>query len=454
MDGGQTRHGQALTLPAGPASVAAMPDIIDFVCGDETGLPIPAHVEALRAAGAEFLTEAFRAFGAIGPDNAVARVLAIEPCPGGSTGAKFFLSVEYARPDPALDTELFVKFSRDFADQRRDDRGRWEMAPEVPFAALSRLPGFPIRVPHAWFADYHAESGTGVLITERVAYGAHGIEPHRIKCMDHATLPDPLPHYRAVVTALARLAAGHKSGRLSPDIDARFPFDPVAGSADPIRYDAAGLQAELDYCFGFARRAPQLLPAEVRSDEFHARMVRDAFRIREHEVEIQRYLTGNPDMIALCHWNAHIDNCFFSRRPDGALDCGLIDWGRVGQITLGAVLWGGLSAAHHAIWDDHIDELVALFAAEYHAHGGPLVTPDELAFHLTLHMAAMGVARVLAFPEVVVFRLPECLDAAGPLDPMFEAVEPARNSLHIYTVFLKFWQRRDFGEALDRLLAR
>lgn len=429
-----------------------LPHRIDLFPGDHTGLAVPAHADALREAGAEFLTRAFRAFGSIGADNAVTRIVALDHCPGGSTGAKLFLTVEYARAEPGLHTRLFAKFSRDFADERRD-RQRWEMQSEVPFEMLTRAPGFPIRVPAAYFADYHAETGTGLVVTERVAYGEGAIEPHRRKCLDHLTMDDPLPYYRQVVTALARLCAAHKAGRLAPDIDARFPFDPVTGSADPIRYDEAGLQAELDLCFAFAARAPQLLPPEVRTPEFHARMARDAFRIRQHEALLQRYLTGNRDLVALCHWNAHIDNCFFWR-DEGGLHSGLIDWGRVGQITFGSILWGGLSAAHHDIWDHHIDDLLALFAAEYHAHGGPLVTAEELELHLTLHMATMGVARVLAFPEVILFRLPECVHAAGPRDEMFHAVDPARNSLHIYTVFLKFWRRQDFGKALDRLLAR
>lgn len=426
---------------------------IDTVPGDRTGLAIPAHEAALRDGGAEFLTRAFRAFGALGPDNAVERVVALEHCPGGSTGAKLFLTVAYAQPDPDLHTRLFVKFSRDFADERRD-RQRWEMQPEVDFELLTRRPGFPISVPAAYFADYHAESGTGLVITERVAYGEGAIEPHRRKCLDHLTMDDPLPYYRQVVASLARLCAAHKAGDLAPDIEQRFPFDPAIGSADAIRYDEAGLQAELGRCFDFAARAPQLLPPEVRTPEFQARMARDALRIREHEAALQRYLTGNRDLIALCHWNAHIDNCFFWRDGAGKLHSGLIDWGRVGQLTFGSILWGGLSAAHHDIWDRHIDALLALFAAEYHAHGGPLVSKDELEFHLTLHMATMGVARVLAFPEVILFRLPECVNAKGPRDPMFLDVDPARNSLHIYTVFLKFWLRQDFGAALDRLLAR
>lgn len=428
------------------------PAVIDFVRGDTTGLDIPAHADALRAVGADFLTKAFRTFGSLGSDNSVPRIARLEHCPGGSTGAKLFMTVEYERSDPALHTELFVKFSRDFTDARRDYPGRYEMAPEVPFAAISRLPGFPISVPTAYFADYHDESGTGIVITQSISFGQGGIEPHRRKCLDHLTLEDPLPYYRQVVKALARLSAAHKSGQLAPDIEERFPFDPVKGSADPIRYSTDELLAELDYCFDFARRCPQLLPPEVRSEAFFAQMERDALRIAEHEDAIQAYLRGNPDFHALCHWNAHIDNCFFWHDEAGELHCGLLDWGRVGQLTFGSVLWGGLSAAHHDIWDNHLDDLLELFVREYVGHGGPQITADELKFHLTLHMAAMGVARVLAFPEVIMFRLPECVNASGPLDPMFEPVDPARNSLHIYTVFLKFWLRQDFGKALDRLL--
>jgi hypothetical protein len=326
------------------------------------------------------------------------------------------------------------------------------MEPEVRFAAISRLPNFPIAVPLAMFADYHASSGTGLIVAERIAYGEAGIEPHRRKCLDHLTLDDPLPHCRAMITALARLAGAHKAGR----IDSGFPFDPVGASADPIRYDEPALRAELNHCHDFAARCPHLLPPDLRSDAFHAAMVRDALRIRAHEEEIQRYLRGNPDLIALCHWNAHIDNIWFWHDDAGQPHCGLIDWGRVGQLTLGSVLWGCLSAAHHDIWDRHLGELLALFVSTYYANGGPLVTADELEFHLMLHIAVMGVARVLAFPEVILFRQPDAVDATGPHDPMFMpvAMDAARNSLHVYTVFLKLWKRHDFGSCLDRLLAR
>ncbi len=428
----------------------------DHFTGDATGLNIPAHGRALRSDGAEFLTRAFRAFGSLDANNAVIRIAAFEPCLGGSTGAKFFLTLDYARPAPGLNRELFVKFSRDFDDARRDGRGRWEMASEARFAPLSRQPNFPISVPTAMFADYHAETGTGVIITERVLYGEHGIEPIRRKCLDHLTLADPLLHYREVVTALARLAASQKSGALGPAIEAQFPFDPASGSADPIGYDDAALDAELAHGRDYAKACPQLLPEEVRTPAFMEQLARDAHLIHANEREIQRFLTGDARMIALCHWNAHIDNCWFWRDSSGALHCGLIDWGRVGQITFGSALWGGLSAAHHDIWDHHLDELLALFVAEYAAHGGPAITVAELTLHLRLHLAAMGVARMLAFPEVIRFRMPGCDQTSGPYDPAFEpvALDPARNSMHIYAVFLKFWHKYNVGGAVRDLLAK
>ncbi|MDE2595293.1 MAG: hypothetical protein KGL44_00295 [Sphingomonadales bacterium] len=427
---------------------------LDHATGDATGVPMPAHGDALASGGADWLTLAFRAFGYLAPDNAVTRIVSFTPCPGGSTGAKFFLDVDYARADPGLHRRLFVKFSRDFTDPRRDHPGRYEMASEARFMPLTRLPGFPIEVPAACFADYHFASGTGLVITERVAFGEAPIEPHRGKCLDWQTTPDPLPYYRATVAALARLCAAHRAGHLSPGIDKTFPFDPVAGSADPIRYSAAELEAELAYGEQFAARAPQMLPAEVRDPAFLRTVRRDALRIREHEAMIQRALTGDPRMIALCHWNAHIDNCWFHRDAGGTLHCGLIDWGRVGRITLGSALWGGLSAAHHDIWDHHLAELLDLFVDEYRAGGGPAITAQELEDHLTLHIMAMGVARVLAFPEIIDFRVPGLDRLTGPRDPAVLSVEPARNCLHVYTVFLKFWRRQDFGAALDRLLLR
>src|SRR6202012_791225 len=96
------------------------------------------------------------------------------------------------------------------------------MESEVLFAQLTREPGFPIRGPATQFADYHRDSGTGLLISERIQLGANGIERQYHKCLDYE-MPEPLQHYRALMTALGRLVGAHRSGRIR--IGDRFPVD-------------------------------------------------------------------------------------------------------------------------------------------------------------------------------------------------------------------------------------
>lgn len=204
-------------MPAPPS------DDADRVVGDQSAVRLPADPAALGAGGTDFLTEAFRAAGALDDGNAVARITQFQEVPGGSTGRKLLLSVEYQRPQPGLHRDLFVKFSRDLDDPARD-RGKNQMESEVRFASLSRAPGFPIAVPRPLFADYHRDTGTGILITERILFGRNGTERQYHKCRDDE-MPEPLAHYRALLTALGRLVGYHRSGRLPADTAAEFPVD-------------------------------------------------------------------------------------------------------------------------------------------------------------------------------------------------------------------------------------
>ena len=79
------------------------------------------------------------------------------------------------------------------------------MESEVKFAALSLSPGFPIAVPRAQFNDYHRDTGTGILISQRIQFGANGIEQQHHKCLDYE-MPRPVDHYRALLRAVGRLA--------------------------------------------------------------------------------------------------------------------------------------------------------------------------------------------------------------------------------------------------------
>jgi hypothetical protein len=304
-----------------------------WVTGDASGLSFPADPAALRDCGVAFLTKAFHASGVLDTNNAVTRVDRSEEVAGGSTGRKVLLDVEYQIPQPKLHTHLFVKFSRDFDDRLRD-RGRTQMESEIKFASLSLVPEFPIAVPSTQFADYHRETGTGILISQRISFGTNGIERQYHKCLDYE-MPRPAEHYRALLTAVARLAGAHRSGRLPRRLVEQFPVDlraAAVGEPPPLTPDK--LRRRITRLAEFAETHPGLLPAKVRSPKFLTRLADEAPQVMEQEPAIWRYLAGSRDYIALCHWNANVDNAWFWTDGDGVLRCGLMDWGCVSRLNV------------------------------------------------------------------------------------------------------------------------
>lgn len=416
--------------------------------GDATGLPMPATAEALRDDAAGFLTRAMHAYGALAKDNAVASVERIEVFAGGNSGQKALIDVAYLRDEPGLPRQLFAKFSRDFADPFRDRR-RHELDGEVRLAALSRLPAFPVAVPRPVFADFEAESGTGLLVTERIAFGTGTVEPLHEKCRDHL-LADPLEHYRALVSAQARLAAAQHRGDLSPRLEALFPHDRAAAEADlPIACDAAGLRGKIAALGAFLARHPQLFPASVTDPAFPAVLEREALAILAREGEVRRFLQSDPRLVAVCHWNANIDNAWFWRDTAGALHCGLLDWGMVRPMNVATGLWGGLSAATTAFLDAGLDGLLDHYRAELAAHGGPAIPAEVLARHFDLSLAITGLALMMDLPALISARMPDIGDATGPLDPLLRRDRVVEGFLLVSTNFLNLWATRRFGKWLD-----
>jgi hypothetical protein len=422
----------------------------DWVPGDTWGLPIPAHSAALRAGGEAFLTQAFRVAGVLAADNSVTRITQLEECPGGSTGRKLLLSVEYERPARDLHTDLFVKFSRDFDDEIRD-RGRIQMELETRFAALSRVPDFPITVPKCFFADFQHDSGTGILITQRVLFGTGAIERHYAKCLDYQ-MPEPLAHYRAVIKSLARLAGTFKAGRLPAGVVRQFPFDPSKLTvSERAPYTARQLQNRVARFADFAAKFPRLLPQNITAPPFIARLSQDVARFPQHQDAIRAFLRSQPKLIALCHWNANVDNAWFWRDPSGELQCGLLDWGHVSQMNVAMSLWGSLSAAEWSLWDEHLEPLLELFVREFRDCGGPALAVEELTLHLELYVAIMGLAWLLDSPPLIQSQIPDLAELESRFDQRLQTNEFARAQLQMMTTFLSLWERRDFGSLPDRL---
>lgn len=424
--------------------------LLDWVQGDHLGLEIPAHIEALRAQGAAFLTRAFHASGALSGDNVVSAITRLEECHGGSTGRKFLLAVHYAEPNPDLHTDLFIKFSRDFDDRIRD-QSKDQLEPEVRFALLSRSPDFPIVVPACYFADYHAASGTGVLITQSIPFGKHGLEPKYEKCLDYA-MPEPLAHYQAIVRSLGRLAGTHKSGLIEDRVAKHFPYVAQSQSLNhPIRYDHDRLQRRVKKLADFVVRYPRLLPANIASPVFLAQLATEIPWFLQHEAFIKQYLQ-QPDFIALIHWNANIDNAWFWRDDGGQLQCGLLDWGSVNQMNVGLALWGALSAAEPALWDDHLELLLRLFVDEFGNAGGPPLDVDELRRQMFLAAAMMSLSWLMDAPAMIRKQVPDLAADADRFSSAIQGNESARTQLLMLTNFLNLWQRHDFGCLLKQLV--
>jgi hypothetical protein len=426
--------------------------MLDWVPGDTIGLPIPARPEALRSAGTSFITDAFRASGVLAADNQVTQITRFDECPGGSTGRKVLLSVAYQKPAANLQTELFVKFSRDFDDAIRD-RGKIQMELEVRFALLSRIPGFPIAVPKCFFADYHQESGTGILITERIAFGSGQIERHYEKCLDRE-MPDSLAHYQALIRALARLAGADKAGRLPYSVGTQFPFDPNKLTVSKSRsYSAAQLLRKVETYAEFARNYPQLLPQCITSSQFIAQLAEQAPRFGANELSIREFLRHNPQLIALCHWNAHVDNAWFWRNGRGELECGLLDWGHVSQMNVAMALGGCLTGAEPELLVTHLEPLLALFAAEFSNCGAPALDIAELKMHLLLYLGVSGLL-LLDAPVLIQRGVTDLAGVSDRFHPKIRNNEFVRAQLHMLTVFLTLWQTQDFGMALDDFMRR
>ncbi|OBJ53514.1 hypothetical protein [Mycobacterium asiaticum] len=425
-------------------------DNVEWVTGDALGQPMPVDPDALRRSGPAFLTSAFRAAGTLAENDSVAAVTAWRQVAGGSTGRKAALSVRYRRSGNGLPTDLFVKFSRDLDNLVRD-RAKSQMEPEVRFAALSRTPGFPIAVPRALFSDYHRDTGTGLLITERIAFGCNGIEPQYHKCLDYR-MPQPVEHYRALVSALARLAGAHRSGRLPAGLTAGFPLDVRAATVgERPPWTAEKLSHRIAELIEFAEQHPHLLPVLATDPRFAARLQHDAPRVAGQEDTILRQLASDTDYIALCHWNANVDNAWFWRDDTATLQCGLLDWGCVSQMNLGMALWGAMSGAETSLWRDHLDELLDDFVAEFHRYGGAVLDPDRLRRHTLLYAATMGVAWLLDVPPLLRKRFGSDMPA-DRTDPRISHDESLRAPLQMLCNVLSLWAHHRVGDLLDEAL--
>ena len=300
------------------------------------------------------------------------------------------------------------------------------------------------------FGDYHRPSGTGILITERIQFGTNGIERQYHKCLDYE-MPEPLEHYRALLDRTGppgRRTSIRPACRPNRPRTFRWTCRPRRSESEP-RCPPTSCERRLNQLAEFVHTG--LLPADVGSAEFMARLHEDVPRIAQHESAITRQLAADTDYVALCHWNANIDNAWFWRDTDGSLRCGLMDWGCVSQMNLGMAIWGAMSGAETDLWNSHLDELLDLFVAEVHRCGGPKLDPARLRRHTLLYAAAMGVAWLLDVPALIRKRCETTPSTRK--DPRIRDDESVRAPLQMLSNLLYAWERHRIGDLLDAALA-
>jgi hypothetical protein len=426
----------------------------DWERGELLGHDFPVHIEALRAAGPSFLTRAFRAAGSMGDDNRVTAITQLEPFRGGSTGRKAVLSVNYEHPEPSLPEHLFVKFSRDLDNEIRD-RGKRQMASEVRFGLLSQIPDFPVAVPRCLFGDYDFESGSGLLISERISFGTNGIEPHHPKARDYE-IEDLRAHYDALVSALARLAGSDRAGRFPEEVMAHFePDASKARTSHREPYSADQIRNRVARYADFAGRLPQLLPASIRSEAFIAQLMKEAPRAVENAEALRAAAQDSArGLFAFCHWNANIDNAWFWRDDNGDLACGLMDWGNVGRINMVTAISSCLFFAEPEFVIENLGHFFARFAKGFEEAGGGPLDPAVLEQQFALRMIAGGLQWPLDAVPLIERHVPELATVTDRFDPRIADDEFPRTQLHLLTSVLMLWQSSDAGGLIDRVIRR
>jgi hypothetical protein len=115
-------------------------------------------------------------------------------------------------------------------------------------------------------------------------------------------------------------------------------------------------------------------------------------------------------------------------------------------------IWGAMSGAETALWNEHLDDLLALFVDEVRSCGGPRLDPGELRVHTTLYAAIMGVTWLLDVPALFRARFGRA-DLRGRADPRIKDDESVRAPLQMMANFLNLLDTQDIGKVLGRVTA-
>lgn len=410
----------------------------------------PVSPEALLSNGAATLTSLLIRFTTMSPSDAVTAIMESEEIHGGSTGRKLKLTVTYKNPNNGLAQCIFVKFSRDLQNPYRD-AGKFQMEREVALSKLSTMPAFPITVPRCYFADFNKNTGSGIMITECIPFAKGEVEAQHKKALDYQ-ITDALTHYEALIKNIGLLAGSYRPGSLGLPFQQQFAFQPELLDVSRSPTDSIdGTNKSIGQLIEFLQHHPNLVPENLQSPRFLERLRNEAPLIVKNISHINHVLDQNQDYVALCHWNAHIDNAWFWR-SNKQLECGLFDWGNVGFMNVAMAFWGCLSAAEPDIWTKHQTHLIQLFINTYYEHSNVQLCINDFRFYLSAYVLKMGITWLLDAPVKTLSKLP-LNRASTRRSHEIESNEKARSQLLIMINFLNYWDQTNIPSWVERMSA-
>lgn len=372
---------------------------LELAPGDNYGIEFPFTLDLFRDFGAAFLTTAFRAAGSISADNQVTEIVGLKPLnlPGASESA--FITVAYAKADPDLHTELFVKFPPDRGAEYKHSLAVMAHG-EVEMQRLTRSDALPVKAAKYYFGDFSSHTLNYILITERIAFGVAPIEPAYRKGEDQL-IPDAREHYLVLTKALAALVAAHKTGALGHELEEVFPFARAARNFDPIPSPETNIDRLIDF---IGRIAPQLFPAAATTPAFLQRWREDLLFGLANKDSTIAYLHQKVDYTGLCHPNLNPDNAWYWRDASGELQTGLLDWGGAGQMSIAQALSGMLMMPDPAGYIALRNDVIATFIKDCADKGGPSLSADELLFQYKASLTSTAICTIVAFVVDMMFK--------------------------------------------------
>merc|ERR1719362_1369246 len=103
-----------------------------------------------------------------------------------------------------------------------------------------------------------------------------------------------------------------------------------------------------------------------------------------YAAETQYWKNSDKTYMMLGHNNLNADNAFFWREPTGELNCGIIDWGGFGVLSIGHKLWWVLNCADHGEVANNLDAYIESFCSGYREYGGPELDHSVLKMQIMI----------------------------------------------------------------------